>query len=143
MTLLPTLAVLLGLIGLALWIIPHQQAAPQLSITPRWDLPARMVIATAFVILLTGFATALGPQLSGLISPFPVFGMVLAVFAHSQQGPGAARQLLHGVTLGAFAFTSFFVVVGGLLPALGTVWTYLLASLAALAVNGATLHLAR
>ena len=56
---------------------------------PRWDLPARMLVATGFVLVITAVANQLGPQLSGLIAPFPVFGLVFAAFAHAQQGSEA------------------------------------------------------
>jgi len=143
LTLWPTYTILIALALLVIRLIPRQAIPTNASALPRWDLPARMIIATAFVIALTSFAALLGPQLSGLISPFPVFGLVLAVFAHKQQGLDAARQLLRGVALGAFAFSSFFLIVGGLLPVLGILWTYLLASVAAVTVNGLTLRLAR
>ena len=53
---------------------------------PRWDIPARMAVATAFVLALTAAAPALGPYLSGLLSPFPLFGAVLGVFVHRSEG---------------------------------------------------------
>src|SRR6266566_1815091 len=40
---------------------------------PPWDTPLRMLVATAFVLGLTGAASILGPQLSGLLAPFPMF----------------------------------------------------------------------
>ena len=110
---------------------------------PKWDIPVRILIATTFVLSLTTFSDALGPQLSGLISPFPIYGIVLAAFAHYQQGAVAARQLLRGIALGSFAFSSFFLIIGGLLPGLGIVWTYLLATLTAVLINGLSLHLSR
>ena len=104
---------------------------------PRWDLPARMLVATAFVLALTALARSLGPQLSGLIAPFPVFGVVLAAFTHHRQGPAAAAGLLRGNIAGALAFVAFFVVVGrglghGPVPAV-----YLLATLASLGTGAA------
>jgi hypothetical protein len=53
---------------------------------PRGDIPARMVVATVFVVLLTALAPVLGPYPSGLLAPFPLFGAVLAVFAHRLEG---------------------------------------------------------
>src|SRR5262249_21296584 len=54
--------------------------------SPRWDLPARMIVATGFVLLLTGLAPVLGPRLTGLLSPFPIYAAVLTIFA--QRGGG-------------------------------------------------------
>ena len=143
LSLLDTLIVLLLIIGLVISLIPKRTVALNGGSLPKWDLPARMLFATAFVIVLTTAASILGPQLSGLISPFPAFGMVLAAFAHSQHGPNAAMRLLRGVAIGAFAFTSFFLIVAGLLTSLGILWTYTLAALAALSVNGISLRLVR
>jgi hypothetical protein len=139
LALLPTFGVVLIFTLIVIRSIPSsplQKAAPA---PPAWDIPARIVIATTFVFLLTTFSTSLGPQLSGLIAPFPIYGLVLAAFAHYQQGGDSARQLLRGVAMGSFAFASFFLVVGGLLPGLGSVWTYLLAALVSLLVNGLSL----
>ena len=36
-------------------------------------LPARMIAAAAFVLVLTTFANTLGARLSGVLSPFPLF----------------------------------------------------------------------
>jgi len=111
------------------------EAAP--PVPPGWDLPARMLAATAFVLALTASARVLGPQLSGLIAPFPVFAIVLAGFTHHRQGPAAAARLLRGIVLGAPAFVTFFVIVGLGLARLPLPETYLLATLGALATSAA------
>ncbi|OLE71980.1 MAG: hypothetical protein AUG05_07235, partial [Actinobacteria bacterium 13_1_20CM_2_66_18] len=36
---------------------------------PAWDLPARMLVATAFVVVLTAVAPLLGARLAGLLAP--------------------------------------------------------------------------
>ena len=110
---------------------------------PAWDLPLRMAVATAVVLLLTTAAHNLGPTISGLLSPVPVFLLVLAVFAQRSQGPDASIRVLRGGVIGSFAFAVFFLVVGGLLGRVGIGATYALASLGALAVNGATLEVVR
>jgi hypothetical protein len=143
LSLLPTLIALLVIIRLVIYWIPRRDAMLNVGSLPKWDLPARMIVATTFVIVLTTIASFLGPQLSGLISPFPVFGMVLTAFAHSQHGPNAAMRLLRGMAIGAFAFASFFLIVGGLLTSLGILWTYILAAVAAVSVNGISLRLVR
>jgi hypothetical protein len=108
-----------------------------------WDLPARMAIAATLVVVLTGVAHRLGPLLSGLLSPVPVFALVLAAFAHRSHGAGAAGRLLHGVVVGSVSFAAFFVVVGTALPRLGIAPTYVLAVVTTLAVNGALLAVVR
>jgi hypothetical protein len=72
-----SLATLLALV-VVLLLVPHTPDEPDKSESPatlpRWDIPARMVVATVFVVLLTAVAPVLGPYLSGLLSPFPLFG---------------------------------------------------------------------
>jgi len=134
--LLPTFLLVVFIGFIVVRLIPRQQVLAPPIPSPRWDLPARMAAAAAFVLLLTTFADRLGSQLSGLLSPFPIFGVVIAAFTHHQQGPAAATQLLRGVVIGSFGFNSFFLVVAALLPYLAPGWVYLLATLATLAVNG-------
>src|SRR3989454_11684567 len=74
-----------------------------------------MAVATALVLALTATAAVLGPKLSGLLSPFPVFATVLAVFTHRHAGAAATQQLLRGIVLSSFAFSGFFVVVAAAL----------------------------
>jgi hypothetical protein len=140
-TLLPAFAALLIVVVVIVRLIPQPATATAAPRLPRWDLPARMVTAATFVVLLTGSAELLGPQLSGLISPFPVFGNILAAFAHHQAGPPAAMRLLRGIVLGSPAYACFFLVVGALLPRLALGWTYTLAALIALGVNAALFYL--
>ncbi len=142
-TLLPAFASLVITVVLVACLMPRGTARAAAAHLPGWDLPARMIVATVFVALLTTFANALGPQLSGLISPFPVFSLVLAAFAHQQAGPAAAARLLRGVVLGSSAYTCFFLIVGGLLPSLAIGWTYALATAAAIGVNAVFLIRAR
>src|SRR5437762_327560 len=70
---------------------------------PRGDLAFRMLAGTAMVVVLTALAPRLGPTWTGLLSPFPVFALVLGVFTHRSEGPGAAARLLRGVVLGSLA----------------------------------------
>lgn len=110
---------------------------------PWWDLPARMLVATAFVVLLTGVAPALGPQMTGLLAPFPVYATILAVFAQRQQGAQAAVRVLRGLLLGLFSFAAFFAILALLLERLGVALAFVCAVVAALAAQGCSLWLMR
>ena len=132
----PAFALLLVVIVLTGILIPRQPAALQDITPPKWDLPARILTATGFVLCLTSIADTLGPHLSGLISPFPVFILIFSAFTHAQQGANSASNLLRGVVLGSGSYASFFLIVGALLPRLGIAVTYLLASLVAIAAGG-------
>ena len=135
--LVPAAIVLLVTIALILKFIPYYHIALNNTTPPNWDLPARMIIATTFVVFLTTFANMLGPQLSGLIAPFPVFGVVLAAFNHFHHGAKAASNLLRGIVLGSVAYTAFFLIVGTFLSRLGIGLTYFLAAVSAALISGA------
>lgn len=67
---------------------------------PRWEIPVRMLAATSVVLLITGLAPILGAHLAGLLSPFPVFGAVLAISTHHSYGARGASQVPAGLLLG-------------------------------------------
>jgi hypothetical protein len=123
----------------ALFLMPQTpfRAAADVGF-PAWDLPARMVVATVFVILLTAAAPLLGPHLAGLIAPFPLYATVLAAFAHRIQGAGPAVGVVRGLLLGLFAFASFFLVLSFLLP-VGIAIAFAAATGVAVVVQGASL----
>src|SRR5579872_1085881 len=133
------LMVIGGLIAAAL-LMPHP-AGPALAAAPppAWDLPARMAVATGIVLILTTAAPVLGPHLTGLLTTFPVYASVLAVFAHHQQGPAAAQQVLRGLLLGLFGFASFFLVVAALIEHTGIGPAFAAAVLVVAAVQGIAL----
>ena len=137
------LALLSFAIVAILCIMPKGKTSAVALKPPRWDLPARMLVATTFVLVITAVANRLGPQLSGLIAPFPVFGLVFAAFAHAQQGSDACAVVLRGIVLGSGAYTAFFAIVGFGLPVLGIALTYTLAALAAISISGLFYRLSR
>ena len=135
---LSSLAVV-GVLAGVLLLLPRTEIAATASTLPSWDLPARIVAATAFVVLLTGLADVLGPRLSGLLAPLPIFAGVLAVFAHLQQGGDAAANSVRGTLVGSFAFAAFFTVLAALLEPAGIITAFARATLTALAVQGVSL----
>jgi uncharacterized membrane protein (GlpM family) len=110
---------------------------------PRWDLPARMAVATGVVLVLTGLAPTLGPRLTGLLTGFPLYAGTLAVFAHQQRGPRAAERVLRGLLLGLFGFAGFFFVLTTLIGRAGLVRAFLAALAVALACQGVSLWVLR
>src|SRR4029078_12636219 len=75
-------------------------------------------------LAITGAAGALGPAWSGLLSPFPVFISVMAVFTYRSAGRPEAHRLLQGVAVGMFSAAAFFVVVALELEHWGAGLTY-------------------
>jgi hypothetical protein len=104
-----------------------------------WDLTLRMVTATGLVLLITAGAERIGPIWSGLLSPFPIFATVMAVFSHRTGGPHAAIHLLRGIVIGSYAFGAFFLVVALMIGHWNILETYSLAALVALVANGISL----
>jgi hypothetical protein len=143
LTLWPTLALVIVVITTVALVIPRGVQRSEPSAPPAWDLPARMATATAFVLALTSAAGWMGPQMSGLLSPFPVFGVVLAAFAHRGQGADAAARLLRGVVVGSFGFAAFFLMVCLVVTAVPIGLAYLLALAAAVSVNSISLRSVR
>jgi hypothetical protein len=126
---------------LVLWPRSHKQgAAPK---APAWALLGRMAIATGLVLVLTSSASLLGPHLSGLLSPLPIFATVFAVFAHKLQGGRPARHILHGVVLSSFASAVFFLFVAEMIQRWSILATFGGATLLALLTQGAVLWLVR
>jgi hypothetical protein len=125
-------------IGLAL--MPRLAAKrPDRVELPWWDLPARMLVATVFVLALTTAAPALGSRLSGLLSPFPVYAAVLCVFAHRLQGVAAAVGVMRGLLLGLFSFAAFFAVLAFLLEPGGVALAFAIAIAGALVIQAGSL----
>lgn len=143
----PVLPLALGVVAVlvvTLALLPRTPAAlAPSSPAPNWDIPARMVIATAFVLALTAVATVLGPRLAGLIAPLPIYTSILAIFTQQLDGPDAAARFMHGVTLGLFAFSAFFVVLALLLVPDGTLVGFVAACALALALQAVSLLLLR
>lgn len=116
---------------------PRVQGAP-----PRWDLPVRGACALVLVLGLTAIAGWLGPQLSGLLAPFPIISTVLATFTHTQRGSDELVRLLRGMVSGFGAFALFCFTLNVALPRLDTAASFLLASAVALLTQAVMLVLA-
>ena len=106
-----------------------------------WDIPLRMILATAFVLLITGAAPALGPHLAGLLAPFPLFTATLAAFAQHLHGPGAAIKVLRGLLLGLFSYASFMLILALLLEPAGIAPAFAAATVVTVALQSAALWL--
>jgi hypothetical protein len=138
--LVPTAALAVASLLVTRRLMPAPTAAPRAATPlPRWDIPARMLVTTGFVVLLTGVASHLGPQLTGLLTPFPIFATSLVVFTHALEGPGPAGGVLRGLLLGLYSFVGFFLALGALLERVGIAAAFAVAVVVALAVQGVAL----
>ncbi len=128
--------------GLA-WLPRPRRLPATAGELPRWDLPLRAGCAMALVLTLTAIAGWLGPQLSGLLAPFPIIATVLATFTHAQRGVDETLRLLRGLIAGFGAFALFFFVLAISLRGLGTGGAFVLATAVAVLAQGVVLALAR
>ncbi|MGA8905825.1 MAG: hypothetical protein WB661_12550 [Candidatus Bathyarchaeia archaeon] len=124
----------LGVLLITLLLMPHVTLEGVSLRTGWWEIPARMVSATALVFLITGVAQWLGPQLTGLLTPFPVYATILAVFTHRSEGGAHAIRLLRGVVAGSFTFAIFFLIISATI----TNWGVGLAFVSAILISALT-----
>jgi hypothetical protein len=141
--LLFSFVVVIAFLTLVLTVMPKSQSKDLAITPPKWDTPLRMLVATGFVLGLTGAASILGPQLSGLLAPFPMFTTILAVFTHHFEGAIFTRRLLRAVVAGSFTFVTFFLVISLLVNSWGIAAAFGLALLAALVTHSALLYVMR
>ena len=141
---LPLLPVALGsfaILALTRHFMPRGSEPTGDGRLPRWDIPARMVITTVLVVLLTEAAPLLGARLSGVLATFPLYAAIMTVFAHRLQGAGAAVRVLRGLVVGLFAFCGFFVVLSAAIERIGVGPAFVAATVATVAIQGGSLRL--
>lgn len=108
-----------------------------------WDIVPRIVLAIVLVFMISNNAMRFGPQLSGVLSTFPVYALLFSIFTHVRQGATQTANLLLSVVLGVIPYIGFFAAVGILLRALGIMMTYLLATIICIGISTVLYGLAR
>ncbi len=130
-------------LAITLRLFPKHLHPPTETPALQWEVLLRMVTATAFVLALTGFSGLLGPQLSGLLTPFPIFATILGTFTHYSQGSAAASRLLRGVVIGTFTFAVFFLIIATMIEREGIVAAFGVAVVVSLLLHGCSLWFLR
>ena len=125
----------LGSVLLALKVFPIPTAPLTQARRLPYDLLIRMVVATLFVILITGLASVLGPTWSGILTPFPIITSILAIFSHYLQGSNATIMALRGLVSGLFGFTTFLFLQAFFLNAFPVALAFFFALLINLFIN--------
>jgi hypothetical protein len=144
MNLLPLFSLVLIVIAVGLWFMPKQESREIVASTlSQWDIPARVLVGTSFILFVTGIAPIIGPRLTGLFTTFPLFAAILAIFAQRQQGADGAINVLRGLTLGLFAFAGFYLVLGLLIEQTSLAVSFGAAILTGLSVQGISLLVLR
>ena len=101
----------------------------------------RAACALTLVLTLTAVAGWLGPQLSGLLAPFPIIATVLAIFTHTQRGTVELLRLQRGMLAGFGAFAVFCFTLALALRTLDTGAAFALATALALMIQAVALAL--
>ena len=96
----------------------------------------RLAVTAVLVLALTGVAGSLSAHLAGLLAPFPIITAVLAGFTQAHTGPGAAIELLAGLSGALVCFTVFFATLAALIEPVGAPVAFVVATVAALASWG-------
>ena len=117
------------------WLMPHAREGQASGSPPWWDIPARMIVATSFLLALTAAAASVGAYLSGLLATLPIYASILVGFNHHLLGPAQAIRFARGLALGLFGFIAFFAVIEALLTAAPLWVTFGAASLAAISTQ--------
>lgn len=145
----PTLSVFAPLVLAALVMAPRlYPVGPAAAATtpthtkPINDIALRMLAGALLVLLVTHFATLMGPGLSGVLAMFPVMASVLVVFSHRHVGASFAIQMLRGMVLGYYAFAAFCIVLALTLPMAGITSAFVLALVAAVSIQAVSRHVA-
>jgi len=137
---IPLFCAVILVIFIGLWLMPKQTQLESSESTPgKWDIPARILVGTSFILLMTGIAPYIGPRLTGLLTTIPLYVSILTIFAHRHHGPASANSVLHGLILGLFSFAGFYLVLGLLIQHTSLFLSFGAAIVGALIVQGTTL----
>jgi len=101
----------------------------------RWDLWLRMAASLSLVLVTTSLAAWLGPELSGVLAPFPIASSVLFAFIHAQQGAGVVLRFLRGLVPSMGSFAVFCFVLASTLEPFGIAGGFTLALAVQLALQ--------
>jgi len=133
----PLIIAVVAAIMLGLLLMPRNGAMQFNDVEPgRWDILSRILIGTAFIILLTELAPFLGSRLTGLLATIPLYTAILTVFSHRLQGAAGAAHVLRGLLFGLFGFAGFFLTLSVLIERAGITVSFLAAIATALVIQG-------
>jgi len=131
-------ALVAPVLSLILFVFPKPTHSGSPAAHGRYDLLLRMLTAAGMIVSLTETARLLGPMRSGILSAFPAYTTILAVFAH-RHGAATAINVLRGVALGLYTAATFFLILSPCLLRFSIATAFLLASAGGLLVQGMSL----
>jgi hypothetical protein len=130
-----TFAMVVLVLAVVLLTFPKPSQPASLDGHLKHEIWLRMATATTMIVALTGVARMLGPTRSGILSAFPAFTTILAVFSH-RYGAASAVRVLKGVSAGLYTAATFFLVLALALQRFGGAASFALAAGAASLVQG-------
>jgi hypothetical protein len=81
--------------GMRWW--PRTNLPPQKILTPKWELPVRILVTLTILTSLSALAPHVGAKVAGALSTYPVIASVLGAFNQRRFGPGATVATLRGL----------------------------------------------
>jgi hypothetical protein len=118
--------------------LPRVTGHVQAARVGRVDLAVRMLAGALLTVAVTSVSASMGAAWSGLLSVFPLLGIVLAVSAQRAHGADFVALLMRGMVIGRGSFAAFFAVTATMLPRFGVVVSFVCAALASIVVQGTT-----
>ncbi|WP_150128089.1 hypothetical protein [Rhizobium phaseoli] len=92
---------------------------------------------------VTAVAGIVGARTAGLLASFPIFGTILALFAHRMRGAETARQVLRGMVFALYGFATFFMIFGITVTTFSLETTFAFSTAGCLLVQSIALYLVR
>ena len=107
------------------------------------DLVLRMLAGAVLTLAVTTLSASMGATWSGLLSVFPLLGIVLAVSAQRAHGSDFVALLMRGMVIGHGSFAAFFAVTATMLPHYDVWFSFACAAVVSTVVQGTTRRLLR
>jgi len=124
-----------GALLVAPFLFPKQTTERPSRSMGRMEMSLRMLCGACLTLAVSMAASHVGAQWSGLLSVFPVLGIVLAVFSHRNQGAQFSSSLLRSMAVGLYSFATFCLTLAIGLQRMPTPSAFLVATLASLIVQ--------
>jgi hypothetical protein len=144
-------SIFVAFVGVAAWLLLMTRVFPKATAPavekgdgfPWGDALIRVVAAVALIFAITEYAPALGPTLSGLLTPFPIYTSVMVTSIHRKQGAAAATEFVRGSTISSLTPAAFWLIVGSTIVQYGIIVSYAIAIVVSLALHWALLRVLR
>lgn len=135
------LTVVLLMVGA--YFIPVSKASAKPQRPPKYDLCLRMGFMALMMLAVTGAAPFIGPEVSGIVSSFPMMALTMALFAQTQSGAGEAQNVMAGLVKGLLSGAVFYWVLSLTLTDAALWQGYAAASVVTLMLQGFVLYTLR